>query len=154
MNPKIINFYPQKDTGNFLGFCALQLMVSLNGQLIPIVVKGKVMRNSNNGHCFITLHQEAYKKPDGSTGYSNLIRIPEDKYNDFNKATAKAWDDYIMAKNAPHNAQVENQGSSQEAYYPHGMARNTQTSTFSTNQTQVLSQPRQYKDHEQEECPI
>jgi len=155
MNPKIINFWPSKDSGNFLGFCSLQIHISLNGELIPIVVKAKAMRNSNTGHVFITLHQEAYNKQDGSRAYSNLIRLPEGKFNEFNKSTEKAWVEFIATQEqANSNSSPTKTRDDVEvlaASYPHGMGRSTQTATFSTNQTQMLSQPKTYK---QEEIPF
>lgn len=148
MNPKIVSFTPIKDSKNFLGFCGLQISVHINGQLIPVVVKAKAMRNSNNGHVFITMHQEPYKKQDGTTGYSNLVRIPEEKYAEFNKATAKAWDEYMVDKHkndAPQLAQPQ-----RDEFYPHGMAKNTQTSTYSSNEPKISQQQRQYKDQDEE----
>lgn len=118
MNPKIVSFTPVKDAKNFLGFCGLQLTILLNGQQMPVVVKAKVMRNSNNGHVFITMHQESYQKPDGTTGYANVVRIPEEKFQEFNKATAKAWDEYIAEKHQT-NVPVP-----QQPIYPHGMGQN------------------------------
>ena len=148
MNPKIVSFTPIKDQKNFLGFCGLELSVHINGQLIPVVVKAKVMRNSNNGHVFITMHQEPYKKQDGTTGYANLIRIPEEKYAEFNKATAKAWDEYMVDKHK--NDVPAPSKSSSDAFYPHGMAKNTQTPTYNANEPQVYKQQRQYKDQDEE----
>lgn len=148
MNPKIVSFTPIKDSKNFLGFCGLQLSVHINGQLIPVVVKAKVMRNSNNGHVFITMHQEPYKKQDGTTGYSNLVRIPEERYADFNKATAKAWDEYMVDKHKNEATQLAQ--SSSDVFYPHGMAKNTQTASFSANEPQVHKQQRQYKAQDEE----
>jgi len=120
MNPKIVSFTPIKDAKNFLGFCGLQLTVLLNGQQMPIVVKAKVMRNSNNGHVFITMHQESYQKQDGTTGYANVVRIPEEKFQEFNKTTAKAWDEYIAEKHGT-NTQVS---APPQPIYPHGMVQN------------------------------
>lgn len=148
MNPKIVSFTPIKDQKNFLGFCGLQLSIHINGQLMPVIVKAKVMRNSNNGHVFITMHQEPYKKQDGTTGYSNLVRIPEDKYAVFNKATSQAWDEYMA--NQHQDASLQLAQPTGDAFYPHGMARNTQTATFSTNGPQIHSKPKQYKDQDEE----
>ena len=149
MNPKIVSFTEIKGSNTFLGFCGLELSINLNGQLIPIVVKAKVMRNSNNGHVFITIHQEPYKKQDGTTGYSNLIRIPEEKYAEFNKATAKAWEDYILAQNASHSQILPN-ASIGQSFYPHGLAKNTEQNSFSPSEPQVHKQQRQYKDQDEE----
>lgn len=148
MNPKIVNFTPIKDAKNFLGYCSLEIHAHLNGQLIPLIVKGKVMRNSNNGHVFITMHQEAYKKPDGTTGYSNIVRVPDDKYADFNKATSKAWDDYMASKN-PQLNNVSQSGQVSEPFYPHGMAKNMQSNTDSFIPTPSMPpEPQKYQDEE------
>jgi hypothetical protein len=138
MNPKIVNFTPIKDAKNFLGYCSLEIHAHLNGQLIPLIVKAKVMRNSNNGHVFITMHQESYKKSDGTTGYANIVRIPEEKYADFNKATAKAWDQYMDDKLKNDVQPLEKSGG--DVFYPHGMAKNTQAAAPSSYGTQVYKQ--------------
>lgn len=149
MNPKIINFTPMKDAKNFLGFCSLEIHAHLNGQLIPLIVKAKVMRNSNNGHVFIAMHQESYKKPDGTTGYSNIVRVPDDKYADFNKATSKAWDEYMASKN-PQLNQVSQSGQVSESFYPRGMAKNMQSNTgsFSPTSPSPSIEQKKYQDEE------
>ena len=62
-----------------------------------------------------------------------------------------------MAKNNVSNDRqsMEKPNTGKAAYYPHGLARNTQTAEFSTNKAQVLIQPKQYKDdNNDEELPF
>ncbi len=158
MNPKIVKFTPIKGSGNILGFCGLQVMVSLNGKMIPMVLKAKVARNSQTGHVFISIHQEAYQKPDGTTGYSNLANFPQELYKEFNEAAAQAWKDFCTANGGVATEQSTstpgNGGANSSEFYPHGMARNIQANQPPVNQPQVHKQQRQYKEQLDEELPF
>jgi hypothetical protein len=134
MNPKIVSFTPIKGSGSILGFCGLQIMVHLNGMMIPAVVKAKVVRNSQTGHIFISIHQEVYKKPDGSNGYSDLIKF-NDKYKEFYAAAEKAWQEYCNNQNQIPIS--EQQQSKSDEFYPNGLARNTSAPKISKETSQL-----------------
>lgn len=155
MNPKIVKFTPIKSNGNILGFCGLQVMVSLNGKMIPMILKAKVVRNSQTGHIFVTIHQESYEKPDGTKGYSNLANFNQEDYKEFNEAAAKAWGEFQANQNGVTSEQNiaslrNSTQASQPELYPHGMARNMLGNPAPANQPQVHKQQRQYKDQDEE----
>lgn len=148
MNPKIVSFNAAKNPGNILGFCGLQVMWHLNGKLIPVSVKATVAKNGQTGHVFVSIHRESYTKSDGTTGYSNLANIPKEFYTEFNEAATKAWNEY--SANLPKNEAAPLAKSSPDAFYPHGMAKNTQAAAINPGEPQVHKQQRQYKEQDEE----
>lgn len=150
MNPKIVKFTPIRSaTGNILGFCGLQVMVSLNGKMVEMTLKSKVARNSQTGKVFVSIHQETYDKPDGTKGYSNLANFNKPDYTEFNEAAAQAWKEFAKSNNIVSDEQPSAITHDVNPVYPHGMAKNTQV-TINPNEPQIHKQQRQFKEQDEE----
>ncbi len=124
---KITKFYPMDKQGNMLGFAAMQTHICLgNNLIIPVSIKVKVMRNSHNGHVFISMPSEKYIAKDGTEKYSILIYIEKEHNDIFQKCASKAWDEWVASTTPTASPNVV---SPPREYYSHGIAVKTPQET-------------------------
>ncbi len=97
---RINTYMPSKKAGNTIGFLNIEIDTDINGMKIPEAIEVIIMRNSHNGHLFVSWPSRQYTAPDGTTRYAPLVKWPKEKYDIVQNEVIKHFQDYI-AKNRP-----------------------------------------------------
>lgn len=114
---KILEFKPGKGTSNVQGYITLSLDVMIEGKICCQIVDVTLMKNSLNGHLFISWPSRSYQTQEGITKYAPQLRWPKEQLDYLQDVVVRKYKDHTGQSVNAHAAQTQQPEYSQTTGY-------------------------------------